>query len=172
LRVDRYEKISLDNSLGEKEQWSSLSGREREQANGFASPLPLARRERAKSRGRRESREQRHADLLVSTAPELYLACKLRGAALDIEFYTPILIVDAPILIVDAPILIVDALLLEKEARCDASLVGSHAAQNVGLRRAMKEEEEEAIRLSLWLSFSLLHTQISNILSLSFSGRL
>ena len=118
------------------------------------------REERAKSRGRRESREQRHADLLASTAPELYLACKLRGAALTIEFYTPILIVDAPILIVDAPILIVDALLLEKEARSDASLVGSQAAQNVGLRRAMKEEEEEAIRLSLWLSFSLLHTQL------------
>ena len=111
------------------------------------------REERAKSRGRRESREQRHADLLASTAPELYLACKLRGAALTIEFYTPILIVDAPILIVDA-------LLLEKEARSDASLVGSQAAQNVGLRRAMKEEEEEAIRLSLWLSFSLLHTQL------------
>ena len=111
------------------------------------------REERAKSRGRRASREQRHADLLASTAPELYLACKLRGAALTIEFYTPILIVDAPILIVDA-------LLLEKEARCDASLVGSQAAQNVGLRRAMKEEEEEAIRLSLWLSFSLLHTQL------------
>ena len=56
LRVDRYDKISLDNSLGEKEQGSSLPGREREQANGFASPLPLARRESEESGPPREPR--------------------------------------------------------------------------------------------------------------------